>query len=147
VHGTGAPDRELRAVNLDLVASRWIGVTGHVRHSASHKFPGFTDGGTLALVCQEGKGNVALTPPPVAPSLGRSFQTTSLAIDPPLMVRLVPPQSQGIGTRRGEVYMIQTVGDPVRRAVVSTSDAHGHADRRCRLQRGVIALQRLRCPS
>jgi hypothetical protein len=44
--------------------------------------------------CHVGKLNVALTPPPVAPSLlASSFHTTSLEIFPPLMVRVVPPQA------------------------------------------------------
>jgi len=55
--------------------------------------PGLFDGGTLALACHVGIGNVALIPPPVAPSLGRSFQTTSLEIELPLRVIVVPPQA------------------------------------------------------
>src|ERR1035437_4642721 len=64
--------------------------------------PGLADFGTLAFACQEGSGKVALTPPPVAPSLGRSFHTTSLPIAPPLMSRLVPPHARLYGLDAGK---------------------------------------------
>src|SRR5258707_9204612 len=48
--------------------------------------------------CQVGRGNTVLTPPPVAPSLALvSFHTTSLTIDAPLAVSLVPPHASTFG--------------------------------------------------
>ena len=43
-----------------------------------------------------------LMPPPVAPSLGSSFQTTSLAIWPFWMVSFVPPQPSACGAEAGK---------------------------------------------
>src|SRR5271170_1208345 len=40
--------------------------------------PGLAEGGTPAAACQDGKGKSALTPPPVAPPLGKSSHTTWL---------------------------------------------------------------------
>src|SRR5439155_5156708 len=54
--------------------------------------------GTAMLCCQEGNGNTWLTPPPVAPSLTLvSFHTTSLTIEPPRAVSLVPPHASTDG--------------------------------------------------
>src|SRR3954465_15433595 len=59
-------------------------------------------GGTLAVACQAGRGNAALTPPPVA-LFGPSFQTTSSSIAPaPSAVTLVPPQARTNGLEAGK---------------------------------------------
>src|ERR1019366_3195204 len=66
------------------------------------KLPGFFEGGTLAFACQVGMAKVSLTPPPVAPPLDPSFQTTSLEIEPPLTPRRVPPQASENGLDAGK---------------------------------------------
>src|SRR5271166_396684 len=48
--------------------------------------------GTSKPSCQVGSGKTLLTPPPVAPPLGRSFQTVSSTIFPLEDCRVVPPQ-------------------------------------------------------
>ena len=59
--------------------------------------------GTAMLCCQEGNGNTWLTPPPVAPSLTLvSFHTTSLTIEPPRAVSLVPPHASTDGLEAGK---------------------------------------------
>src|SRR6266404_939294 len=57
--------------------------------------------GTLAVACQVGRGNAALTPPPVA-LFGPSFQTTSSLIVPAPAVTLVPPQARTNGLEAGK---------------------------------------------
>src|SRR5436853_496311 len=50
-----------------------------------------------------GNGNTPLTPPPVAPSLTLvSFHTTSLTIEPPRAVSLVPPHASTDGLEAGK---------------------------------------------
>src|SRR5256885_2621621 len=59
--------------------------------------------GTAMPCCQAGRANTVLTPPPVAPSLALvSFHTTSLAIDAPLAVSLVPPHASAYGLEAGK---------------------------------------------
>src|SRR2546421_12957073 len=59
--------------------------------------------GTAMPCCQAGRANTVLTPPPVAPSLALvSFHTTSLTIDAPLAVSLVPPHASAFGLEAGK---------------------------------------------
>src|SRR5439155_25999158 len=59
--------------------------------------------GSAIPCCQSGSGNTVLTPPPVAPSLALvSFHTTSLAIEAPLAVSLVPPHASAYGLEAGK---------------------------------------------
>src|SRR3954452_24773453 len=58
--------------------------------------------GTLAVACQVGRGNAALTPPPVA-LFGPSFQTTSSPMPPPAAsVTRVPPHASTNGLDAGK---------------------------------------------
>src|SRR5437763_11923821 len=49
------------------------------------------DFGTSNPFCQDGSGKYRLTPPPVAPPCGCSFQTVSETISPSDACNLVPP--------------------------------------------------------
>src|SRR5580698_9743550 len=55
----------------------------------------------LRSACQLGVAKKLLTPPPLAPPLVPSFQTTSLEMLLPLNCRLVPPQPSANGLEAG----------------------------------------------
>src|SRR5579883_2196302 len=53
--------------------------------------------------CQDGTAKTVLTPPPPAPLAGLpSFQTTSLTMLAPLVLRLVPPHASTLGLDAGK---------------------------------------------
>ena len=89
----------------------------------------------------------ALTPPPLAPPLVPSFQTTS----PPIGARggLEPgaAAAERERTRGGEIHMIAAVRDPVAGAVVARGNAYRDAHRRGRLKGLVHCRHRLRSPA
>src|SRR5580692_2324836 len=61
--------------------------------SGTPRPPVWPDGGVMpSALCQDGSGNTSLNPPPPAPPLGRSSQTTSLTIFPFEACSEVPPQ-------------------------------------------------------
>src|SRR5450755_706435 len=56
----------------------------------------------LIPCCHVGRTKIALTPPPPAPPLAPSFQTTSLVILPLVAFTLVPPQASACGLDEGK---------------------------------------------
>src|SRR5262249_13329727 len=66
------------------------------------KWEGFTDAGTFEFAWYDGRGNVSLTPPPVAPLPEPLFHTTSLVILFPDDCSRVPPHASTWGLEAGK---------------------------------------------
>ena len=70
-----------------------------------------------------------LMPPPPAPSLGRSFQTTSEVAAPSRDLQRSAATPQGVRRRGRKVDVLLAVGDAVGRTVVTRGNRHGDTGR------------------